>query len=42
MLVAVTVLLPLFSALAVPKAPPAPPQFTIPAKERIVIYVADG
>lgn len=36
------VVLPLTSALATTKAAPAPPQFTIPAKERIVLYVADG
>jgi len=35
------VVLPLACALAT-TAPPAPPQFTIPAKERIVLYVADG
>lgn len=29
------------STLAAPPSP-APPSFTIPAKERIVIYVADG
>lgn len=38
----VVALLPLTSALATTKPAPAPPQFTIPAKERIVLYVADG
>jgi len=37
----VAVLLPLSSVMAATSAP-APPQFTIPAKERIVLYVADG
>lgn|GEM_PF-2789312 len=37
----IAVLLPLSSVLAATSAP-APPQFTIPAKERIVLYVADG
>ena len=38
----IAVVLPLTSALAATKPAPAPPQFTIPARERIVLYVADG
>ena len=38
----IAVLLPFTSALAATKPTPAPPQFTIPARERIVLYVADG
>jgi len=37
----IAVLLPLAGILA-GTSTPAQPQFTIPAKERIVLYVADG
>lgn len=38
----VAALLPLTSALATTQPAPAPRQFTIQPKERIVLYVADG
>ncbi|MGB4599355.1 MAG: hypothetical protein WBI04_05190 [Trichlorobacter sp.] len=41
-ILSVVALFPLASALAATSTPPAPSHFTIPAKERIVIYTAYG
>jgi hypothetical protein len=41
-IILITTLLPFSSALATTQPAPAPRQFTIQPKERIVLYVADG